>query len=309
MARKVNLLWQAHAELSAAHAAYVVATGARCADPKIEQLLVGPVTEVNNRLLSSAIDIGMFWQRYLTEVMSDCQMTSACSIALMSSGCNEMQLEQTANAVTSRLGDARQMFMRRFPKLSEQLDLRARPLRERWDTVGPGLLREVGQQIWEESPPSDWWASKVTALTVQPIRGGDGGLNAAQRRIWIEAMLTDVDPAVPEVLRLGWLISRVAIESYMPDRSFDPFLCKAWSLVSVPLVLASAERLELIPSGSLPIRRAMELWQFGDAQISESLEAWWLNHLENPSPLPAALKALGKVLSETVVIPAPYSEG
>ena len=303
MAKKVILRWQAHTELSAAHAAYVVATGARCSDGKTEQMLVEPVTELNNRLLSSAVDIGRFWQQYLQEIMSDREMASACSIALMASGCSEMQVEQTAKAVTTRLGDARQAFLRRFPKLAEQLELRARPLRDRWDTVGAGLLREVGRQVWEESPPSDWWAPRVTALTVQPIRGGDGGFDASQSKFWIEAMLTDVDPAVPEVLRVAWLNSRIAIESYTRDRSADLSLATPWSLVSVPLVLTAAERLDLIPAGTFPIRRAMELWQFGDGPTADALAAWWQNHLVNPSPLPAALRVLDEQLPTTDLTP------
>lgn len=303
MAKQVTVRWRAHTELSAAHAAYVVATGAPCNDSKTEQLLVEPVTELNNRLLSGSVDIGRFWHHYLLEVMNDRETSAACTIALLASGCSEMQVEQTSRGIASRLGEARQAFLHRFPKLAEQLELRARPLKDRWDTVGQGLLREIGRQVWADSPPTDWWSPRVTALTVQPVRGGDGGFDASQSKFWIEAMLTDVDPTVPEVLRVAWLNTQIAIESYTRDRSADLSLAAPWSLVSVPLVLTAAQSLELVPAGDLPIRRAMEVWQFGDGATADVLSEWWSGHLQSPSPLPAALKVLDERLPKTAMEP------
>ncbi len=296
MSNPVTVRWIAHTELSAAHAAFVVATGARCTDQKTEQLLVDPVTDINNRLLSSSIDVSSFWQHYLSETMNGADVTRACTVALLASGCSELQIEQTTKAISHRMNSARQAFLQRFPKLAEQLELRARPLRDRWDTVGPGLLGEVGRLVWQESPPSDWWTQRIDALTVQPVRGGDGGFDAFRSTIWVEAMLTDVDPAVPEVLRVAWLITRMAIESYTRERSADQSLSTPWSLVSVPLVLSAARRLDIIGGSELPIHRAMELWQFSDAATAATLARWWDDYLDQPKPLPAALLALEQSL-------------
>jgi hypothetical protein len=299
VARKVNIRWSADVEMSAAHAAYVVARGLPCADLKTEQLLVGPVTEINSRLLSSSIDVAAFWQRFLSETLDESEISRACTIALLSAGCSEMQVEQTSKAVANRLSDARRAFLQRFPKLREQLDLRARPLRDRWDTCGPGLLREVERQIWESSPPDNWWASRLSVVMVQPIRGGDGGYDADSEKIWIEAMLTDVDPAVPEVLRIAWLITRMAIETHTRERSADQPLARPWALVSVPLVLTAAANLDLISRDRLPVQRAMELWQKADADVAETLSDWWSQWTD--APLPVALKELDQMLAAKTV--------
>ena len=293
MAGSLRIQWVSHPELSAAHAAYVVATGAKCIDEKTEQVLIPPVTEANNRLLASSIDVSQFWRQYLIQIMSDVDMDQACELALLSAGGHEMQVEQTSKAIASRLADARVAFMRRFPKLAEQLELRARPLRERWDTYGPGLLGEIGKQVWGDSTPDDWWKPQVTALTVQPIRGGDGGCDASQSRLWFEAMLTDVDPRVPEVLRVAWLVSRIAIESHARQNTADLRMMMPWSLVSVPLVLSAASTLELIHVDTLPISKAMELWQFGDGRTAETLAQWWSDQHDDSGPLPAKLRQLG----------------
>ena len=78
MAKIAKIRWVADPELSAAHSAYVVATGAPCTDSKTEQLLVGPVTDINNRLLSSSIDVAVFWQHYLAGLLSGAETSEAC---------------------------------------------------------------------------------------------------------------------------------------------------------------------------------------------------------------------------------------
>lgn len=299
MAGNTKIQWISHPELSAAHAAYLVATRVQCNDQKTEQSLIQPVTEVNNRLFASAVDVSQFWQQYLLQVLSDVPMEQACGVALLSAGANEMQVDQTTKAIVNRLGDARLAFNQRYPKLAEQLDLRARPLRERWETYGPGLLNQVGKQIWGNSPPEEWWMPKVTALMVQPIRGGDGGCDANASRLWLEAMLTDVDPGVPEVLRVAWLVTSMAIDQYARETSGELRLMRPWSLVSVPLVLSAARELELVRGDELPTSTAMKLWHFGDDDIAETVSQWWSVQASSTDPMPARLKRLDEMLPET----------
>jgi hypothetical protein len=298
LAGKTKIQWVSHPELSAAHAAYLVATRAQCNDPKTEQALIQPVTEVNNRLFASAVDVSQFWQQYLLQIISDVPMEQACGFALLSAGANEMQVDQTTKAIVNRMADARIAFNSRYPKLAEQLDLRARPLRERWETYGPGLLNQVGKQIWGDRPPEEWWMPNVTALMVQPMRGGDGGCDASSSRLWLEAMLTDVDPRVPEVLRVAWLVTTMAIDNYARETSGDLRLMRPWSLVSVPLVLSAASEMELVRGDVLPIGEAMKLWHFGDAQVAQTVSQWWAVQADSTAPMPARLKRLDEMLPE-----------
>ena len=277
--------------MSAAHAAHIVAIGAAFADPKTEQLLVDPVTAINNRMVASSLDVAAFWQRYLHEIMVDTELSAACAEALLAAGCSELQIDQIARAVRGRLVDARGLFLKKFPKLVDHLQLRSRPLRDQWDTFGAGLLREVGRQIWGEQPPKRWSPTRIDALVVQPIRGGDGDYDTNRKRIWVEAMLTDVDPGVPEVLRIAWLITRLTIDAYIRDET-DDALAGSWSMVSVPLVLEAGRELGIIRGTELPIAQAMNLWRFRDSSTAETLGRWWQEYCDNSMPLPAALKIL-----------------
>ena len=296
VAGNTQIRWVSQPELSAAHAAYLVAIRAQCNDQKTEQSLIQPVTEVNNRLFASAVDVSQFWRQYLLQVISDVPMEPACSVALLSAGANEMQLEQTTKIIVNRLSEARLAFNHRYPKIAEQLDLRARPIRDRWETYGPGLLNQVGKQIWGNSPPEDWWMPNVTALMVQPIRGGDGGYDASSSRLWLEAMLTDVDQRVPEVLRVAWLVTAMAVEHYTRETAGDLRLMRSWSLVSVPLVLNAGIEMELLRCDELPICEAMKLWRFGDEHLAEIVSKWWALQGNNAAPMPARLQCLDEML-------------
>ena len=159
-------------ELSAAHAAHVVATGGVCTDPQAERLLVPPVARINTRLANEAIDVGKFWTSYLSEVAQNTDLSDACARSLAWAGCNELQLDATAGALTKELSEARSVFNGRYPKLTDQLELRGQPLRQRWNALGVGILREVERLIWENSPPSDWWPDRVEGVLVQPVSRG-----------------------------------------------------------------------------------------------------------------------------------------
>jgi hypothetical protein len=294
LAVPVTIRWITQPELSVAHAAYIVATGAPCVDPKTEALMIEAVTAINTRLISSSLDVREFWQTYRSQMAMNREGSKACSAALLAAGCSEFQLEQTAKAITSRLSEGRMEFHRRFPKLGEQLELRGRPLKERWDTVGAGLLVDVQRQVWGDSPPDRWWPAKTEGLLVQPMRGGDGGCEPSAARIWVEAMLTDADPQVPEVLRVAWLITCLAIDNHLAAAS--PMLIQAWSLAAVPLVLTAGRQLEVIRGDTLPVQSATQLWQLGGEMVGDKVDFWWHENRSSQSPLPVAVKELEHLL-------------
>ncbi|QDT09249.1 hypothetical protein [Planctomycetes bacterium K23_9] len=296
MAGKVSIRWQTDSPLSAIHAAHAVATGAVCNDRKTEQALAGPISDINNRLLSASLDISMFWQRLLSETLYQSPPEQACLIALTASGCSELQVEQIARVIVNRLGESRMAFQGRFPKLSDQLQLRGRPMRDQWETYGTGLLAAIAKLIWIDSPPTDWWPRRVDALLVQPMRGGAGGYDAETSRIWIEAVLTDVDPAVPEVLRLAYLITQLAIDTHTLERTTDGITSLPWSIATISITLAAAADLGLINSSQNATETAMRLWGVGQIGAAKVVDEWWRNQVAHPVAMPMALKQLGKQL-------------
>jgi len=303
MASLSTIRWSASPKLSEIHAAQTVALGRPVVDRRTEQALVAPATEINQRLLSASIDVNTFWQRLFQEALFDPENPRGCEIALMAGGCSELQVEQTAKAIGSRLGECRLAFHRRYPKLSEQLALRSQPLSQRWAMIGPGMLSAISTQIWGGPAPQQWWPPRVEGVMVQPIRGGDGGFDVDAGQFWMEALLTDVEPAVPEVLRVAWLVTRLATEIHTREKSSEDSTSLPWALGSVPLVLSAAAELDLISTASLPIETAVTTWHLGDRAIGRVTQQWWDDWQGESStrstagtPLPVALRNLRQQL-------------
>ena len=292
-----TIRWSASSKLSEIHAARTVAMGRTLTDRKLEQALALPATEINQRLLSCSVDVNAFWQRLFDEIALDGENTQSCEIALVAAGCSEMQAEQTSNAIRNRLGECRIAFHRRFPKLAQQLALRSQPLCQRWEMIGPGMLTDVTKRIWGGVAPDDWWPARVEGLLVQPIRGGDGGYDPHATQFWMEAMLTDADPSVPEVLRVAWLVTRLVTEIHTREKSSAESVSLPWGIGSVPFVLSAAAELDLISPSQLPISRAIELWHLGDAGVGRTAATWWEQWQVSKTPLPVALAELRQRLS------------
>ncbi len=300
MAGKLSIRWRGDTQLSAIHAAYVVATDAVCSDRKTQQALVAPATEINNRLLSASVDVASFWRRLFAEYAFDSASDRAVEIALISAGGSELQLEQTAAAISNRLGECRLAFHSRFPKLADQLELRLVPLKQRWDEVGSELLSAIADQIWEDRPPADWWPARVTGVAVQPMRGGDGDYDSDAVKFWIEALLSDADPDVPEVLRVAWLLTQLALQIQMREKSSETVSGMPWTLGSVPIVLSASIDAGIIPGGNdRQIEATLQLWRLGDWSTARTLHTWWQQWQKNKSPMPVAVKALDKMLGQS----------
>jgi len=191
-------------------------------------------------------------------------------------------------AMLGRLADARQALRERFPKLKEQLPLRAGPLRELWDACGRGLLKSIGRQTLDTLIPQ-----RTTLHLLQPIRGGDGGLLEDLGSCWMEAVLTHPNPAIPETLRLAWLIT---CRGWAKEDSQEAkVLAHATALALIPYVLRSGEELGLCNSSERTIAAAAQLWHLeADAEV---LVRWWEQMQQNQLPLPVAIRALDKMLS------------
>jgi hypothetical protein len=259
-------------------------------------MLVESVAAINTRLINDSIDIAEFWRIYLSEIASGNTIDGSTAASLVLAGCSELQLDSTSGAIAKQLAEARTLFHTRFPKLREQLGLRGRPLRDRWDTFGPGCLREIERLVWRNSPPTDWWPPRVTGFLVQPIRGGDGDWDGPGGRFWMEAMLTDADPVVPEVLRVAWLVCCVAIENHCRSRSGETDLMRAWKLASVPIALQAGRAVELVAAESLPINRAMAQWHVASESVAELVSRWWAQWQDSGTALPVALRQLSQQL-------------
>jgi hypothetical protein len=296
-----RIRWEIGDKLSPLHAARCWATGASGIDAALATKIAEPLAELTKRLAASELDLESFWSRLIAASASGSSDQDACRTALLAAGIGELGLDACASAILTCLADARLAYQERFPKSTQQLSLRARPIREQWDGYGAGLLRRIAKKTHESFIPKS-----AVCVLLSPYRGGDGDCDPATSTLWIEAVLTNPVPSVPEVLRVTWLLTRIGMGAMvLPAQAAEENEDRARAamvvaLAGLPVVLDAACYLELIPSPGITaglIDNAMQTW-FGPMEpaVVEILDKWWSQSEELKPPFPIALKALDRML-------------
>jgi len=188
-----------------------------------------------------------------------------------------------------------------FPKIDEQLTLRGRPIQDYWTGFGRGLMAHV-KRLTEP----DWLVPNATAVLVQPIRTGDGLAFPSSKSLFVEAMLTNVSPEVPEVLRVAWLASQLGMREIAS--SPDLTLSKLPSIVEIAMMtctLAAGEVLDLCRCDEVTIVKAIDLWRLHPLDSNTTPEfiaataiGWWETYLQTRPTLSVSLVALNKMLQQ-----------
>lgn len=310
--------WDLTDRLSALHAAHCWAAGCSGIDAQLTSKIATPLADVSARLVAADIDLALFWRQLVADAAGGADDEQACSSALASAGLGVLAIDSTAAAIASGLAETRLAYQERFPKAAGQLELRARPIREQWDAYGPGLLRRIGKQTHESYVPKS-----VTGVMLSPYRGGDGDCRPAADTLWLEAVLTNPVPSVPEVLRVAWLVTRIGIgqqgladaadtgpHTSTGERSSDRASLIV-ALAALPVTLDAAAYLEIGSAGEVDgrwIQAALSAWfpagwglAIGgtDQEVVETLANWWRQHSELQPPFPVTLKALDRMLPAT----------
>jgi hypothetical protein len=184
-------------------------------------------------------------------------------------------------------------FATRFPDALQELELRSLPLREQWEARGPGLMKTLEWYVGADALPE---SADVTL--VHPATGGGGMAHVAYNRISFEALLANPASELPEVVRLGWLLSQLQLElpaisgSLPRNRALE-----VGSLGLAPVILAAAHEVELTGPIEPLLPRALELWGL-DARHAETLHAWWDTFVADRPSWSTALAALDPMLRQ-----------
>lgn len=182
-----------------------------------------------------------------------------------------------------------------WPHLAEELPLRVGPVREQWEAYGPGLLSQLVRLL-----EPGIVVEQAAVLLVQPIRGGGGLAQALYNAVTLEAVLANPVAALPEVLRLAFLLGQLNLELPMLSEGLPPGqLPVVGALALVPAVLQAAQELEIVrdPAEQLPAALAAWLPDLADrAAVARTLGLWWETYLSGKPGFRVALVALGEML-------------
>jgi hypothetical protein len=181
------------------------------------------------------------------------------------------------------------------PGMADQLSQRMQPLLAVWKTRGPGLLNQVSRMV-----EPGVLADQTQVVGVLPVVGGSARAMLSYNLVHIEAVLADVDPVLPEVLRLAWGLLQLNVDlPKYSDAIHGDRLSLIAGLALVPITLAAGEIVELVRLDDETLERAISSWCH-DLDTPEDAVAmvqdWWITYLESRPPWTVAITALERML-------------
>ncbi len=243
----------------------------------------------------------------------DSQVDS-CWLTLLEQACSGLpqhNLDMNLDCDADLLRDLESSYRRMYPKINEQLLLRARPIQESWTGFGRGLMAHM-----KRLTQPDWIVGDATVILVQPILGGDGIAFPKSKMFLLEAMLTNASPEIPEVLRVAWLASQMGADKLSVDKfsadepavAIDSTSLQQSSSLAIAMMmstLAAGEVMELCRCDEATAAKALDLWRIDvtearSAAIFESIAKtainWWETYLQTRPEIGVGLIALRRML-------------
>jgi hypothetical protein len=203
--------------------------------------------------------------------------------------------EQHVSLLAAAIGNLETRVLSARPEMVEELALRGRPLQEQWNARGPGLLKQIAR-LTEES----FAAPAAEVVLVQPVVGGAGYADFKANRVLFEAVLTNPHAALPEALRLGWLLAQLNADVPVYAEAVSPdLLPRVTALATLPVVLSAAETVEWATCDLATIELALGCWHMpseSPQQTAEQLFRWWRAYEGGSTTWPVAWRALESLL-------------
>jgi hypothetical protein len=180
------------------------------------------------------------------------------------------------------------------PKLGEELQLRIGPIRELAESCLPGLLRMVGRASDPLLLPG-----LARIVVVPPYCHGYARSFPINNTILWEGLLVNVQPQLPEVLRLCWSVAQLNLEvPALVGEIPRAAACAAGAWATIPLTLHSGSELDQCGCDLPYVKLAAETWQpprWRELSIEETsaiVWLWWETYAVARPAWPIALAAL-----------------
>jgi len=299
----IDLTWLASFSASSIHAADALIHGHTFVDPALQQAIAGPSRELSAEIEAIGLEADETLER-LNELASEFENNRQLAERALVKMVGDSRVSSEAiERLAGRIADVESAFRAVVPSVVDQLAVRGEPLRQQWETRGPGLLSAVGR-LTEET----LIVGSARVVLVQPVLGGGGVAQVRNNSVRIEAVLTNPEPTLPEPLRLGWLLAQlnqdlpIYSESIRPER-----IARLAGLAMLPPVLAAAEQVDWARLDEPTLRRAIDCWHVtspsdpvatraaDDSRLAGTLLDWWTTYTESSPRWTVALAALDQM--------------
>jgi hypothetical protein len=291
----MEITWKASFSASCLHAAVCLADGLPIVDSEFAELVAEPANVLVTTLKECSLEpvstlrVLASWASHYENNRELVQV--ALSKLRGPSGVNE----QLVSLLAAAIGNLETRILAARHELVEELALRGRPLQEQWNARGPGLLKQIAR-LTEES----FVAPAAEVVLVQPVVGGAGYADLKANRVLFEAVLTNPHAALPEALRLGWLLAQLNVDvPVYAEAVSSGMLPRIAALATLPVVLSAAETVEWATCDQPTIELALGCWHLpseSPQQTAEQLFRWWQAYDGGSTTWPVVWRALESLL-------------
>ena len=292
----MHLHWTKSSSASALHAANCCSKhSSQVHDPVLGEKF-GPAADALGTCLEDldSIHSQRLWDGLIV-LASKIQSNSALADELLSEFIDGFVEQSLAQRLVGAITEVEASFKLLFPKYLDQFDYRIKPLQDQWVGYGNGFLAHLRRLT-----RNDAWVKEANVIGVQPILGGAGRAHCEHQSIHIEAVLTNPLAELPELVRLGWLVSQLYTVPFRSQLGLSP--ADVSHLLPIAMLvpsLAAAEVLELSKCNEANAELSIEQWNIAvpshrdvASDLVPMLMDWWETCLKNKSEWSVALKTL-----------------
>ncbi|HVW37881.1 MAG TPA: hypothetical protein VHB99_11275 [Pirellulales bacterium] len=290
----MQIRFSASASASSFHAAAEIARGMSLLDARLAEALAAPVASLTAELAASGIDAEAFFAQALP-LAADFENNRELAERVLNKLRGRENHELPAARLAGWFSQLESAFLGCVPRVVDELELRSGPLREQWEAKGPGLLAAIGRL----TEPA-LLAESSEVVLVYPALGGAAAAHLPYNKVLIEALLTNPHGELPEVVRLGWLLSSLNLDLPKYSETIPPKrLTRLAPLAMLPVSIEAATEVELTPGGSALLARAIAAWRLADSNadpLATTLQEWWQTYQDRRPAWSVALSALDRML-------------
>jgi hypothetical protein len=292
-----TLRWIVSSSASAFHAAEAIARGLPLADAALAAALAEPAAKLGAVVSASGIPGDLFWSHVSALAAGVHNNRELASLVLAKTIGRGARLESLIDVFAAAFTALENAYDAAAPQSLDDLELRSGPLREQWEARGPGLLAQVGRLT-----EAGLIVEQADVLLVHPVLGGAGSAHLPYNSVRIEAVLANPQPALPEVVRLAWLLAQLNLDLPIHQETLSrERVAQFGALAMIPPVLAAAETVELARYNAATLNLALTTWQaaVGDsAAAAQTLDEWWSVYCASRPAWSIALAALDSMLAQ-----------
>lgn len=291
----VILNWRPSAAVSNLHIAWAISENQPIVDPRLDDAVTTSAKELAAEIENSRLPAERFWRHLIPLAAKVPRRRALLETAIAKTIGRSTHSELIASNLEARLAALDLAVTVAIPSMPDDLALRERPLREQWESRGPGMLKRIG-----ELTDDALIAAECDVLLVQPAIGGYGEAHLAYNSARIEAVLANPIAEIPEVVRLTWLVAQLQLDLPTFSESIHAErLPKIARYALLPAALLAAESVELVRNTPALMSQASSAWGLStaaDAGAAVLVAQWWQTYQETRPPFRVALTALDRMV-------------